>query len=91
MQNITLSEILAKIPVAKLQSSIQEYVKPMTELLPDQRLREVVSQGIQNILATETPVIAAMSRSVSREKADCWAMAKRVYRFLENERLNHHQ
>ena len=23
-------------------------------------------------------------------RADCWAVAKRVYRFLENERFNHH-
>lgn len=35
-------------------------------------------------------MIAAMSRSVSRVEADCWAAAKRVYRFLENERFNHH-
>jgi hypothetical protein len=90
MQNIALSDTLAKLPVAELQASIQEFVEPMTEHLPDKRLQAVVCQSIQGILATETPVIAAMSRSVSRVEADCWAAAKRVYRFLENERFNHH-
>lgn len=90
MLNIALTETLAKLPAAELQASIRDYVEPMTEILPDKRLREVVSQSVQSILATETPVIAAMSRSVSRVEADCWAAAKRVYRFLENERFNHH-
>jgi hypothetical protein len=90
MLNIALSETLAKLPVAELRASIEDFVEPMTENLPDKRLREVVHQSVQSILATETPVIAAMSRSVSRVEADCWAAAKRVYRFLENERFNHH-
>lgn len=90
MLNIALSEILAKLPVAKLQAEIREFTEPMTTILPEKRLREVVYRSVQNILATETPVIAAMSRSASRVEADCWAMAKRIYRFLENERFNHH-
>jgi len=90
MLNIALSETLAKLPVAELRASIEDFVEPMTENLPDKRLLEVVNQSVQSILATETPVIAAMSRSVSRVEADCWAAAKRVYRFLENERFNHH-
>jgi hypothetical protein len=90
MLNIALTETLAKLPVAEIQTSIQEFVEPMTKNLPDKRLRAVVCQSVQSILATETPVIAAMSRSVSRVDADCWAAAKRVYRFLENERFNHH-
>ena len=90
MLNIALSETLAKLPVAEMQASIRHFVEPMTERLPDKRLRAVVYLSVQNILATETPVIAAMSRSVSRVEADSWAAAKRVYRFLENERFNHH-
>ena len=90
MLNIALSETLAKLPVSELQASIRKFVEPMTENLCDKRLRAVVCQSVQSILATETSVIAAMSRSVSRVEADCWAAAKRVYRFLENERFNHH-
>jgi uncharacterized membrane-anchored protein YjiN (DUF445 family) len=91
MQNIALTEALAKLPVTELQVSIHDFVEPMIEILPDKRLREVVSQSMESILATETPVIAATSRIVSRVEADCWVAAKRVYRLLENERFNHHQ
>jgi len=70
MLNIALSEILAKLPVAKLQAEIREFIEPMTAILPDQRLRAVVYRSVQNILATETPVIAAMSRSASRVEVD---------------------
>jgi hypothetical protein len=91
MLNIALSEILAKLPVAKLQGEIREFTEPMTATLPDKRLSANVCMSVQNILATETPVIAAMSRSTSRVEADCWAVAKRVYRFLEKGRFHHHQ
>lgn len=90
MLNIALSETLAKLPVAELKAGIQEFVEPMTENLTDKRLRAVVCHCVESILAAETPVIAAMSRSVSRVEADCWAAAKRVYRFLENKHFNHH-
>jgi hypothetical protein len=90
MLNIALSEILAKLPFAELQAEIRSYVEPVTGNLPDKRLRDVVCMGVQNILATETPVIAAMSRNAWRVEAECWAMAKRMYRFLENDRFSHH-
>jgi hypothetical protein len=91
MLNIALTETLAKLPVTELQASLASYLEPMSRLIPDQRLRAVVRQGVQSILATETPVIAAMARGVARTEADCWAAAKRMYRFLENERFTHHQ
>lgn len=70
MLNIALTETLAKLPVAELQASIRQYVEPMTENLSDKRLRAVVCQSVQSILAIETPEIVAMSRSVSRVEAE---------------------
>jgi hypothetical protein len=32
-----------------------------------------------------------MAQSVSRQKMDCWAAAKRIYRFVENKRIHPHQ
>ena len=90
MLNIALSETLAKLPIAELQASIRNFVEPMTENLCDKKLQAVVCQSVQSILATETPVIAAKSRSVSRVEADCWAAAKGLYRFLGNKRFNDH-
>ena len=90
MLNIPLAEILAKLPVEEMERTLSEFVTPMTSLLPDKRLQRNVSLAVRCILANETPVIVAMAQSVSRQEAECWATAKRIYRFLENERFNHH-
>jgi hypothetical protein len=37
------------------------------------------------------PVIAGMAQSISRQEMDCWAAAKRLYRFIANKRFNHHR
>jgi hypothetical protein len=91
MMTIPLDEIFAKMPVEELDQTLNEFISPMTELLPEERLRRVVPLAVRGILAQETPVIAAMAQSVSRQKLDCWAAAKRIYRFVENKRIHHHQ
>jgi hypothetical protein len=91
MLNISLTDIFAKMPVEELDRTMNDFLSPMTEVLPEERLRRVVPLAIRGILAQETPVIAAMAQSVSRQKMDCWAAAKRIYRFVENKRIHHHQ
>ena len=91
MWNIALTETLAKLPVAELEQELAEFLEPMSVLLPEKRLCAVLRQMVRCILATETPVVAAMSRGVSRVEADCWAAAKRMYRFLGNQRFQHHR
>ena len=90
MINIPLTEILAKMPIEEMDETLNDFLAPATELLPEQRLRRVVAQAMRGILAQETPVIAAMAQSISRQEMDCWAAAKRLYRFMENKRFNHH-
>jgi len=90
MLNIPLSEVLSKLPVEELECSLQDFVTPLSDMLPEKRLRQIVPLAVRGILSNETPVIAAMVQSVSRQEAACWAAAKRIYRFLENERFNHH-
>ncbi len=90
MLNIALNETLAKLPLTELDHTIASFLEPMSAILPEERLRRVLHQTARCILATETPVIAALSRSISRQEADCWAAAKRVYRFLDNQRFNSH-
>ena len=78
---------------------MNEFLEPVMELLPEKRLRRVVGQAVRGILAEETPVIAAMvlgygttlAQSISRQEMDCWAAAKRIYRFVDNKRFNHHR
>lgn len=91
MKNIPLSDIFAKLPVKEMDETLNEFLAPVAELLPEERLRRVVAQAVRGILAQETPVIAAMAQSISRQETDCWAAAKRLYRFMANQRFNHHQ
>jgi len=89
--NIPFTDIFAKMPIEELDQTLNDFLSPIVELLPEERLRRVVPMAVRGILAQETPVIAAMAQSVSRQKMDCWAAAKRIYRFMWNERFNHHQ
>jgi len=91
MKNIPLSDILAKMPVGELEQSLNDFLMPVMETLPEERLRRVVPDAVRGILAQETPVIAAMAQSTPRQERSCWAGAKRIYRFVWNKRFNHHQ
>jgi hypothetical protein len=91
MMNISLTEIFAKMPVAELGQAMEEFLTPVTDLLPERRLRRVVPDAVRGILAQETPVIAAMAQSTPRQEMSCYAGAKRIYRFMWNKRFNHHQ
>jgi hypothetical protein len=89
MFTIPISSELAKLPVGEIEATIERVTRPIQERLPDQRLKGVVSMAVECILATETPVITAMVRAVSRKESECWAAAKRIYRFLDNDRFDH--
>lgn len=89
MFTIPGSAEIGKLPVAEIEETIQQVTQPMQAGLPDARLKAVIPLAIRCILATETPVVTAMSRAVSRVETDCWAAAKRIYRFLDNERFDH--
>jgi hypothetical protein len=90
MENIPLLDILAKMPVEELEQSLNDFLAPMMEYLPEERLRRIVPEVVRGILARETPVIAAMAQSTPRQERSCWAGAKRIYRFVWNEHFDHH-
>jgi hypothetical protein len=58
---LLITEVLAKLPQAELEESLREFVAPLTELLPDERLRRVVPLALQGILAGQSQVVAAMA------------------------------
>lgn len=89
MLNIPLKAFLAKMPVSELEHSMHDFLAPLMEILPEERLRRVALEAIRGILAQETPVIAAMAQSTPRQVSTCWASAKRIYRFVWNKRFNH--
>ena len=89
MSSLVIKECLAKLPVAELERSLEAFVAPLTRMLPDRRLQRVPSLAVRRILGGQTPVITAMAQSVSRLESDTWPAAKRIYRFLYNERFDH--
>jgi hypothetical protein len=89
MLTIPGSAEIDKLPVGEIEATIERVTQPMQAGLPDARLKRVIPLAIHCMLATETPVITAMSRAVSRVEAECWAAAKRIYRFLDNARFDH--
>ena len=91
MRDIAVKAVLDKLPVRELEDSLETFVKPIMERLPDKRLQRVVPLAIRGMLGSETPVITQMAQMVARTESGVWAAAKRVYRFLANERFSHQE
>ncbi len=87
MDSVLIRDVLDKLPVPELEHSLQTFLAPLTELVPDRRLQRVVPLAVRGILARETPVITQIAQSVARTEAACWPAAKRIYRFLDNPRV----
>jgi len=84
---LTLETILAKLPIGELNESIAAHILPLVHLLPDKRLGAVVQCIILGILGSQTPVITEIAGTNSKEKGETWPIAKRIYRFLYNQRV----
>jgi hypothetical protein len=91
MIDIAIKEVLDKLPVVELENSLGTFLKPMMDKLPDKRLQRVVPLAVRGIVGSETPIVTQMAQTVARTESGVWAAAKRVYRFLDNERFDHQE
>jgi hypothetical protein len=89
MSSISHHDLLAKLPTAELKSSLEEFLQPVTDRLPDRRLRTVASLLTQGIVASQSPIITQMARGVSRLDETIRPTCQRGYRFLANPRFTH--
>lgn len=87
MLNIALEKALAKLPVEEIQKTIQTHIRRLTEHLPDKRLKRVIEDMVLGILGGETPVITEMARQNRKTEGESWAVAKRIYRLLDNRQV----
>ena len=86
--NIALESILAKLPIMKIEATIQRHTEPLLEILPDKRMKKVLKNKVLGILGGQTPVITGMARQNEKLEGETWAVAKSMYRLLGNKRLD---
>jgi hypothetical protein len=89
MDSILQDPVTANLPVAELEDTLYEFLEPVTSRLPDKRLREVGYLAVKGILGGQSPLVTQMARGVVRHQESTWPMAKRLYRFMWNERFSH--
>jgi hypothetical protein len=85
--NIALESILAKLPIMKIQDSIQSHTEVLMKILPDKRMKKVLENMWLGILGGQTPLITGMARQNGKTEGETWAVAKSMYRLLGNKRL----
>jgi len=86
--NIALQSIFAKFPIRQIQATLQEHIMPLTSILPDKRLRRIAELILLGILGGQAPVITEIARQSTKDKGETWAVAKSIYRWMENERFD---
>jgi hypothetical protein len=87
MIDITIKAVMDKLPVGKLEQSLDTFLSPLYEVLPDRRLTKVVALSVRGIIGSESPVVTQMAQSVARTDSGVWAAAKRIYRLLSNQHV----
>ena len=87
MIDIAIKKVLDKLPVAELEQSLETFLDPLMAGLPERRLKEVVSLNVRGIIGSESPVVTQIAQQVARNESQVWNAAKRIYRFLGNQRF----
>jgi hypothetical protein len=88
--NIAFQAILAKLPIEQIENTVRQHIAPLISQLPDKRLGRVAELMILGILGGQTPIITEIARHSSKDEGETWAVAKSMYRWLENERFDSH-
>jgi hypothetical protein len=91
MDSIDESGGLANLPAAELLQALRVFLAPVLSQLPEQRVREVAVLAVRGILAAQSPLLTEMARGGEPADAANWALARRFYRFVWNERFAHRQ
>lgn len=89
MDRVTEGDGVGKLPIDELREALRQFLVPVTSRLGDKRLGEVCVLMVQGILGAKSPLVTAMARSLERERSSVWALARRAYRFLWNERFTY--
>jgi hypothetical protein len=91
MDTILQKGAIDKLPAMALITTLETFVEPVLMHLPEKRLREVAKLAVQGIIGGQSPIVTQIARGVAREDETIWPMAKRMYRFIWNERFTHRE
>jgi hypothetical protein len=91
MDTILQEGAIDKLPAMELTTTLETFLGPVLMQLPEKRLREVAKLAVQGIIGGQSPLVTQMARGVTREHETIWPMAKRMYRFIWNERFTHRE
>jgi hypothetical protein len=89
MPSIRQNNVIANLPADELSVSLREFLQPVTELLPDVRLRAVAELITQGIVTSQSPIVTRIARGTRFTDKTVWPTCKRAYRFLSNDRFTH--
>ena len=92
LQNRALANLAPEsgdLPVPELEKALGTFLEPVAQRLPEKRLRAVGQLAVHGVLGGQSPLVTQMARGVAGEAATIWPMAKRLYRFIWNERFSH--
>ncbi len=88
MPSIPIQDLLAKLPTAELWATLNNFLAPMLQMLPDTRLRRVLPLAVAGIIASQSPLVTRISQPNPSPNSKLWATAKRIYRLLSNKRVS---
>jgi hypothetical protein len=91
MNTILQNDAIDELPTAELSTTLDAFLEPVLVHLPEKRLREVGRLAVQGVLGGRSPLVTQIARGVAREDETIWPMAKRLYRFIWNERFTHRE
>ena len=89
MPSIHPNDVIANLPADELQRSLREFLQPVTDLLPDVRLRAVAELITQGIVTSQSPIVTQVARGTRFTDETVWPTCKRAYRFLGNSHFTH--
>jgi hypothetical protein len=89
MDRILQNDTVANLPATELEEALGAFLEPLLMHLPEKRVREVGKLAVQGIISGQSPLISQMARGVAGQGETIWPMAKRLYRFIWNDRFSH--
>ncbi len=89
MDKLVENALIGKLPIAELEEALSVFLEPVTQRLPEKRLRRVAELSVQGIVAAQSPLVTKMAGGVERVQEKVLPVARRFYRFLWNKRLTH--